>query len=269
MTERTCLYWALAALSWLSGCAELSPGWLKGEFDPSSCTSHVCRVCYKPPSLRRGIVFVLDGAGGFEAASRTIRNTITEEQVPLEVRVYQWTHGYCRILADEIHASHLQRAGHKLAELIWACRQEGPEQPIYLLAHSAGCGVALIAAENLPPNSLERIVLLAPAVSSKRELRGALRSSRQGIDAFISKNDWCCLGLGTMLTGTTDRSWTPKAAGRIGFQPCSSGPEDEALYAKLRQYPWDPSLKWTGHKGGHYGPYQPGFLRAFVLPLLQ
>ena len=44
--------------------------------------------------------------------------------------------------------------------------------------------------------------------------------------------------------------------------------EDVACYAKLRHYPWEPRLAWTGHEGGHFGCYQPGYLRAFVLPLL-
>ena len=58
-------------------------------------------------------------------------------------------------------------------------------------------------------------------------------------------------------------------AGKIGFKPTAAEPGDEELYQKLREYPWDSSLMWTGHKGGHYGCYQPGFLRTFVLPLLQ
>jgi hypothetical protein len=269
MMGRTRLCWVPAALLWLSGCSVLSPHSPNSDRGRSSCASELRQVCYQPPCPQRGIVFVLDGAGGFGVASRLIGKTIAEEKMPLEVRIFTWTHGYCRVLADEIHASHIQREARRLAESIRSCRQEAPERPVYIVAHSAGCCVALIAAENSAPNALERMVLLAPAVSFKRDLRGALRCSCQGIDAFISRDDWCCLGVGTMMMGTADRSWTPRAAGRIGFQPGASGLEDEALYAKLRQYPWDPGLKWTGHKGGHYGSYQPGFLRAFVLPLLQ
>lgn len=219
--------------------------------------------------VRPGIVFVLDGAGGFEAASKTISQTIAEDKLPLEVRTYHWTHGYCRVLSDQTHAAHLRRESQKLAYLLLQCRHEAPGLPIYLIGHSAGCGVALRAAEILPPNTLERIVLLAPAVSSKHDLRGALRSACRGVDVFISSRDWCLLGLGTMLAGTTDRCRTSQAAGKTGFQPILAGPEDEMLYTKLRQYPWDASLNWTGHKGGHYGAYQPGFLRTFVFPLLQ
>ncbi|HTU88916.1 MAG TPA: hypothetical protein VMF69_02365, partial [Gemmataceae bacterium] len=86
---------------------------------------------------------------------------------------------------------------------------------------------------------------------------------------FISSHDWCFLGLVTMLTGTTDRCWLTGTAGKNGFQPIVADPEDAALYAKLRQYPWNPHLMWTGNKGGHYGSYQPGYLRVFVLPLLR
>lgn len=222
-----------------------------------------------PLPHRPGIVFVLDGAGGFEAASRTLSQTIAQEKLPLEVRTYHWTHGYCRVISDQTHSSHIRREAQNLAQVVLNCRLEAPGIPIYLVGHSAGCGVALRAAENLPPNTLERIVLLAPAVSSKHDLRGALRSACQGVDAFISNHDWCLLGLGTRLAGTTDRCWMTRAAGKAGFQPIVGGPEDEALYSKLRQYPWDSTLSWTGHKGGHYGAYQPGFLRTFVLPLLQ
>lgn len=228
---------------------------------------------YRQPALRAAegvcaIVYVVDGAGGFEAASRSFRQTVAEANAPLDVRPFHWTHGYCRIISDQMHARHVQREGKRLAEVVWNTRQESPAQPIYLVGHSAGCGVVLTAAENLPPNSVEGIVLLAPAVSTKRDLRPALRCAYRGIDTFPSSHDWALLGLGTWLTGTTDRHWLTAAAGRVGFRPSCAGDEDDALYAKLRQYPWDPGLMWTGHKGGHYGAYQPGFLRAFVLPLL-
>jgi pimeloyl-ACP methyl ester carboxylesterase len=275
MTGRTRLCWTMAAFLWSSGCGVLGPNPLPNGVESFDSAAGLQRVAYRPeaqtntsPCISKGLVIILDGAGGFGYASRIIGGTIAEAKMPLEVRSFSWTHGYCRVFSDQMHAAHTRREGRKLAELILRCKQEASDQPIYLIGHSAGCGVALIGAEQLPPNTLERIVLLAPAVSSKRDLRGALRSSCQGIDAFISSHDWACLGLGTTVMGTTDRCWSTGAAGKNGFQPIVVSPEDEALYAKLRQYPWDSSLMWTGHKGGHYGSYQPGFLRVFVLPLL-
>src|SRR6185312_1883091 len=116
-----------------------------------------------PPRAVHGIVYVVDGAGGFEAASRTFRATVVEAKKPLEVRGFHWTHGYCRVFADQMHAAHMTRSGRRLAGLVLDCQKESPGQPIYLVGHSAGCGVALRAAEALPPNTLERIILLAPA----------------------------------------------------------------------------------------------------------
>lgn len=250
MRRGTCLCWLLAGLFSL-------PGYI------------VPKLRASPPCLCQGVVFAVDGAGGFEMASRTLSRIVAEDKWPLEVRPFHWTHGYCRVISDQVHAAHVRREGRKLAELVLNCHREEPARPIYLVGHSAGCGVALIAADSLPPNLVERMVLLAPAVSAKRDLRPALRISRQGVDVFLSSHDWACLGLGTLLAGTTDRCWMTGAAGKNGFQPIVAAPEDGLLYAKLRQYPWEPSLMWTGHKGGHYGGYQPGFLRVFVLPLLQ
>jgi hypothetical protein len=62
------------------------------------------------------------------------------------------------------------------------------------------------------------------------------------------------------------QSRTP--GGRSGFCPVIETPEDGALYSKLREHPWQPCLSWSGNHGGHYGPYQPKYLRAFILPLL-
>lgn len=254
MTRATGWCWPLAVLIWL-------PSWVVGNaIEPSAVVA--------PPRLRRGILFVVEGAGGFDAALRSVLQTAAEMQLPIEVRNFRWTHGFCRVASDQMHSAHLLREGRKLADQILLCRQEAPDRPIFLMGHSAGCGVVLIAAESLPPNTVERIVLLAPAVSAKHDLRPALRSSCQGIDAFISNRDWACLGLGTLLLGTTDRYRMSGAAGKIGFKPILICPEDAALYAKLRQYPWNPSLACMGHDGGHYGSYQPAFLRAWVFPLL-
>lgn len=276
MTGRARLYCTVAVLLWLSGCNALSPNTPSVGLSSPASNSELRLVSHIPGTdgkasvrSRRSLVIVLDGAGGFEAASQAMQKTAAECKLPLEVHGFHWTHGYLRVFSDQMHVSHTRQQGRILAELLLACRHQAPDRPIYLVGHSAGCGVALVAAETLPPNTLERIVLLAPAVSAKHDLRAALRSSCQGIDVFISGHDWCCLGLGIMLAGTTDRYRLSGAAGRVGFRPVLSCPEDETLYAKLRQYPWNPSLMWTGHKGGHYGGYQPGFLCAFVFPLLQ
>jgi pimeloyl-ACP methyl ester carboxylesterase len=212
-------------------------------------------------------VFAVDGAGGFQATSRSLHRAILDAGLPLYVESVAWSHGFGRFLADQVDEEHAREEGRCLAERIQGWHQKAPGKPVYLVAHSAGSAVALAAAESLPPGSVERIVLLAPAVSRSYDLRSALRCAKQGVDVFHSERDWGYLGLGTAVVGTADRRWEP-AAGRVGFRPEVTTPEDAALYEKLRQHPWDSCVEWTGNHGGHYGPYQARFLRAYVLPLL-
>jgi pimeloyl-ACP methyl ester carboxylesterase len=221
---------------------------------------------YVPSAPVRGAVFAVDGAGGYGGFPDTLAKTIAAEELPLYVQPVIWTHGYRRVVADLTDTAHIDQQGRQLAVEIAAYRAEHPGQPVYLVGHSAGCGVALRAVADLPPDSVERLILIAPAVSTNYDLRPALRASR-AVEVFHSDRDWAYLGLGTVVLGTTDRR-RDGAAGRVGFRPTDLPPEDAALLCRLRQHPWDPTLAWTGNQGGHAGGYQPVYLRAYVLPLL-
>jgi pimeloyl-ACP methyl ester carboxylesterase len=219
------------------------------------------------PAPVAGIIWVADGAGDFRATSAVLRQVVAEEGLPLAVHTVVWSHGYGRVLTDHVAYGAAQRQGRCLARVLQQQRQDWPAGRLYLLGHSAGCGVILSAAEALPPQTVDDIVLLAPAVSADYDLRPALRASRQGVDVFYSPRDRFCLGVLTRLAGTCDRRWGP-AAGRYGFRLSCTCPEDLPLLSKLRQYPWQPSYRLLGNDGGHYGSYQPAFLRTCVLPLL-
>jgi pimeloyl-ACP methyl ester carboxylesterase len=215
----------------------------------------------------REVVLVADGAGGFLMASHSLRQTAVADGLPLDIETFDWTHGHWRILADQLDRQHAVDEGAELARQVCQLEQTCPGARVSLVGHSAGCAVVLAAAESLPAGSVDRIVMLAPAVSSDHDLRPALACTRRGVDVFYSTSDLLYLGFGVAVFGTADRE-RGAAAGRVGFRPTLAGPADAALYEKLRQYPWDPRLSWTGNRGGHYGAYQPGFLRLAVLPLL-
>jgi pimeloyl-ACP methyl ester carboxylesterase len=247
--------WTLTALLFVTGCA--APGAV--VLSPQALPP--------PPADPCGVIFSADGAGGFQATSQALRQAVGEQGLPLLVEAIAWSHGYGRVLADQTDRAHLEAEGRRLAERVAYWRQRFPDRPVYLVGHSAGCGVVLAATDHLPPGGVERVVLLAPAASASQNLRPALACARQGVDVFHSRRDWGYLGVGIALAGTTDRRWAP-AAGRVGFHPAATETGDDALFAKLRQHPWDPCVAWTGNRGGHYGTYQPTFLRAYVLPLL-
>ena len=236
----------------------------------AGCATTATHQALQPPIPCRcaeAVVFSADGAGNSAGLTEALRQGAAETGLPLDVEMVDWSYGRWRFLADQMDYGHARAAGVALAARVAAYRQTCPSSRIYLIGHSAGSAVVLTAAEHLPPGSVDRIVLLAPAVSSRYDLRPALRCARDGIDVFSSERDLAILGLGVAIVGTTDRHWTA-AAGRVGFQPVIESPADACLYRKLRDHPWNSCVAWTGNEGGHFGTYlEPAYLRSYILPL--
>jgi hypothetical protein len=127
------------------------------------------------------------------------------------------------------------------------------------------------AFELLDEETVERAVLLAPALSPRYDLTAALRAVRRDVVVFWSPLDVIVLGFGTRLFGTVDRVRTV-SAGLVGFQIPASLAHDARQnreYRKLRQIRWHPRMATTGNFGGHLGPDCPFFLKKYVVPLLQ
>jgi pimeloyl-ACP methyl ester carboxylesterase len=236
------IFLVLLAAAWAGGCAkELT-------------------VSEQPIVLAPNVIFVADGAGDFRAASTSVRKVVARDCLPGSVQTVIWSHGYMRILKDQLDYAYARAQGYQLAETILALRQTHPEVGIYVVGHSAGAVVALAAAESLPPCTIDAMALLAPSLSTFYDVRPALLAVRRHMDVYYSTHDNLYLGLGTGIVGTSERLHAP-ASGRVGFQVY----EDSC---KLRQHQWQCSDWHTGNRGGHYGAYQPGFLREQVIPLM-
>src|SRR5262249_42523686 len=111
----------------------------------------------------------------------------------------------------------------------------------------AGGRVVLAAAEMLPPNSLDRVILLSPAVTCSYDLTRAMQASKCGILHFFSTND-DVLAVAEEGSKLADGLIGP-AAGRVGFRPPCSDPREIATYnARLQQIRWTET--WHGG-GGH------------------
>ena len=217
--------------------------------------------------LHADLVFVADGSGDYRTTSLALGEAVTSTGALLRVETVVWSHGYGKMFEDHVdHCNHI-REGRRLASLVMAVKQECPNRAVYLVGHSSGAAVILAAAEAVPPETVERIVLLAPAVSSEYDLRPALHSCRQTIEVFASRRDVGALAIAIGFVGTADRRRT-SAAGRIGFTPVLACPGDEQLYTKLHIHPWSRAVAWTGNRGSHYGTLGQTFMRAYVLPLL-
>jgi pimeloyl-ACP methyl ester carboxylesterase len=208
-------------------------------------------------------VYSIDGSAHLRAMSDDLRRAVEKANLPLQVEVVDWSHGSGRIFADLHSQAHHRAQGAELAGRIKTRHEANPTERIYLVSHSAGAAVCLAAAEALPEGVLDRVILLAPAVSASYDLRPALRSARGGIDVFFSRKDLISFSLN--IIGTTDGRHS--SAGFSGFDVAPSE-ADRALYANLRQFGWESSMTRSGAYGGHFGFTRLGFFETSVVPLL-
>ena len=214
------------------------------------------------------LVFVANGSGGTTALSDGMSYVAGRLGMPLQVVPVDWSHGQGRVLADHLNQANQRDSGQFLAAQVQAAVQAHPGRRIYLAGHSSGCAVILAATDCLPPGTLAGVILLAPSTCAYRDLRPTLRASRGGVDVYYSELDIWVLGVGMSLLGTTEKECNT-AAGRYGFVPVVQTAADAALYQQLRQHPWDHSLAWTGHDGGHYGCLHVRFLNTCVMPVFR
>jgi pimeloyl-ACP methyl ester carboxylesterase len=216
----------------------------------------------------RPLVWVLDGAGDLKGSSNALTQVNSAAGNPVELTVFPWSHGYRRLLMDQVDMSHARNQGAKLAQAIMDRKAREPGRRVVVMGHSAGCAVVLTACDLLPIDAIDRVILLAPSVSTGYDIRPTIWSAREGVDVFCSKKDWVALGFVIHVVGTTDNFWSGSAAGRLGFQPKGSTKLAELEANRLRQHFWSPEVAWTGHTGGHHGMHAPGFVQAYLVPLM-
>jgi pimeloyl-ACP methyl ester carboxylesterase len=222
-----------------------------------------------PAEPPRGVVFVVGGIGGLDPIQTWGPPTFRWAGVPGEVRLFRWTHGKARFLRDLQDTRHLLVKAGELADAVRTVLESEPGRPVYLVGHSAGAALILAAAERLPPNSLERIILLSAAVSPGYDLRPALGAVRGEVVAFSSTWDWLWLGWGTSQFGTADRVYGP-SAGLSGFRiPEDLDAEGRERYMRLVQVRWGLRDLLDGCGGAHHSTGMPLFLATQVAPWLR
>jgi hypothetical protein len=218
-----------------------------------------------------GLVIVADGVGGLDLCGTGLRYVAAADRLPYAVELFHWGHGFGRWLADLTDVANRDAKAMLIAEMIRRFKDAQPNDPVFLVAKSGGSGVVVQALEHLDDKMVERVVLLAPALSPSYDLSRALHAVRHELVVFWSPFDVFILGMGTYLLGTVDRIRT-RSAGLVSFRaPLGSQPETEQghPYSKLRQVRWQPRMAATANLGGHVGPDSPFFLKKYVVPLLR
>lgn len=223
-----------------------------------------------PERLERGLVLVLPGVEGKSLYNVNIARGLDEGGVSMGIEIFDWTSeipgGVLENLTD------LDR-NRRMAEVLSSCilqyRFHHSGQPIHIVAHSGGAGVAILALESLPPDAqVSTAILLAAAVSPTYDLRTALERTRHGIYNYYSEYDQP-LNAGTRVFGTMDRVYGP-SAGAQGFR-LPPGLDDErsrSEYRKLHNVSWQPEMKACGNYGGHVDWAKRAWVRHYLAPLV-
>lgn len=221
--------------------------------------------------VAEGMTFVLPGIESESVFTYGICDGLVNGGLRGGMRVFNWglpfPGGY---LANLTRLDRNRRRAADLAAAIMAYQDRYPEKPVWLVAHSGGCGVAIFAAEALPADrQIEGIVLLSGALSPTYDLRTALARTRRGILNSYSCKDELVLRWGTSFFGTTDRNFCP-ACGYAGFQiPENLSDDDRRLYGKLRQVAWrrdmaDECRHWGGHITSANGQYMARYITPWM-----
>ena len=211
-----------------------------------------CSANPEPPD----VVFLVGGIGGLSPLVPSAHVALPLAGINHELRDFSWQHGKGRFIRDLQDAPHLKDKAAELAKEIRELRQREPNRRIYLVGHSAGTAIVLYAAEMLPPESVERIILLSSALSPYYDLTAALRATRGEIVSFYSPFDFMLLDWGTSQFGTADRVYG-RAAGLHGFVTARASRRGRATrsYERLLQVPWtiDRALELAGRLASQHG----------------
>ena len=234
----------------------------------TGCASPVAMRPAVPPARPFGhdvVLIYVPGIGGCGRADGEWTRGLRAGGYDGRIEVCRWSDHLGPLDALWGHARQRAQA-RRIAKRICQLRDESPASPIVLAAHSAGAGLVALALEDLPPEvEVDRVVLLAPALSRTYDLTRALRHVRDRADVFCSDRDTLVLAIGTFLFGTVD-GVHGEAAGHGGFvQPSGAG---AAEYEKLHTHPFSRERQLLGDDGGHYGPQSFDEAALIAAPLL-
>jgi pimeloyl-ACP methyl ester carboxylesterase len=220
--------------------------------------------------LEAGLVVSLDGVGGYNWGPKWLRSGLQEAGLKAAIVIYDWSQGPQGLFVGDLVAEDRNHAAAKdLAQMVTTYSAALPGRPITLIGHSGGAAVVVWALESLPEGCrIERVFLLAPALSPEYDLSRALKHVDRRMYVMYSYADVGLMAAGTAVFGTMDRQHGV-SAGLVGFRlPPALPAAQQAEYLKVRQIPWTIDLVKMGNLGDHMGWTTTRFARDFIAPIL-
>jgi pimeloyl-ACP methyl ester carboxylesterase len=209
---------------------------------------------------------LLPGIDGRAAQFRWCVPGLRDAGITHTVEVIEWGNGPFRNMKNLTDLPANRAHARSIAERIAAYQRAHPDEPITLIGYSGGGGLALLVAEALPDDVLlDRIILIAAAISPDYDLSMAISRARRGLVNFYSSRDAFVLGAGTRTFGTIDRRYT-ESAGYVGFTDAEGGLR---CRAGLTQIPWIQDWCKLGHDGGHIGWLARAWSREVLAAIIQ
>jgi hypothetical protein len=222
------------------------------------------------PADANFVLLHLPGVSGYMPVDRTLLAGLklglgTDRGLTARMTVLEWSN-YDRGLGALMNERANRIQASRVAAAIVAARRAHPDLPIAITAHSGGAGVLLWALEQLPEGTqVDRIVLLAPAVSPNYDLSAALRRVR-GECAVLSSPDDTVLKM-TRAFGTLDRKYVT-SAGVDGFVVPERYRDDPGEYRKLLPIPYRAEFVRYDNFGDHVGALSRAFARQILAPVI-
>jgi len=220
----------------------------------------------KPQAAANGVIIFVPGVNGDGPWYDDLKRGLSDGGVTLPIESFSWGAPAPLFMLNFNTVSIHERAERNLADRLTTIQKAHPIAPIFILAHSAGGGVALGAMGRLDPDVLiDRVVLLHPSVSPKYDLSVPLMRVRHTLTHFHSDRDTAFLKWRTSNFGTYDNVKTT-AAGNLCFDLSSLA---APMQARVTQIPYHRSYSALSNSGGHFGPTARAFARAIVAPRLR
>lgn len=217
----------------------------------------------------RGVTYYVGGAGPIgHVGSWDVPRGLVDAGYPGLIEVHTWqgvTHA-----GDQINLDRNREKAIELAVRIKQYRSRYPDEPISVIALSAGTGIATFALEYLPEGvQIDRVIFLACSLSSKYDMTRLLRRVSGGLYVIHSPYDRILRNV-VWYTGTVDRS--PAAEGVAGLEgfrlPPRIASDTEVQYHKLHNVPYRAAFTEAGYGGGHTDCTGRAFVRDYLAPVL-
>ncbi len=164
---------------------------------------------------RYGKVFYLDGAGNWSDGGTGVASGLRAAGFHGDVEEYVWTTSF-NPLVDQVNIVAAKVRAAELARKIERYRRRYPDNPLHIVALSAGTGVATWAVEQLEGEvGIDNMVMLGSSISHDYDMSAALSHMTGRIYVYSSPHD--CVLETVRKVGTIDGKRGVESAGAVGL----------------------------------------------------